>query len=190
MKLHTTYFGSVNWYRQLITADEPVVIDDEERYVKQTSRNRCEIATANGKQVLTVPVTVQGVQKVREVLVSEHGNWRHHHWEALKSAYGMSPFFDYYQDDIYPFFDEQAFHDNHWEHLYDYNMAIIEKIKELLGVANVPITPLSLHITSPIPPIKYYQTFQKKNGFIAGLSILDLLFNEGPESILYLTSSH
>ena len=228
MTLHTTYFGSVNWYRQLVSAEGDVYIDACENYVKQTSRNRCEIATANGKQILTVPVTTKvqevqkfkGVQKFKEVLrtessgeqarstvpvnfpvlvknvlVSEHGNWRHQHWEALKSAYGMSPFFDYYQDDIRPFFDEVVFRANNWQKLFDYNLAIMRKMLDLIGVKK------EVRLTSPTPtppqgervvhvpinvPVHYYQTFQKRHGFIPNLSILDLLFNEGPEAILYL----
>ena len=187
--LHTTYFGSVNWYRQLLSTDEIVYIDAQENYVKQTSRNRCEIATANGKQILTVPVNVK--VPVKNVLVSEHGNWRHQHWEALKSAYGMSPFFDYYQDDIRPFFDEETFRANNWQRLFDYNLAIMRKMLDLIGVkkeiklTSLPPTPQQggrvVHV-----PVHYYQTFQRRHGFIPGLSILDLLFNEGPEAILYL----
>ena len=189
--LHTTYFGSVNWYRQLLSTDEIVYIDAQENYVKQTSRNRCEIATANGKQILTVPVNVK--VPVKNVLVSEHGNWRHQHWEALKSAYGMSPFFDYYQDDIRPFFDEETFRANNWQRLFDYNLAIMRKMLDLIGVkkeiklTSLPPTPQQggrvVHV-----PVHYYQTFQRRHGFIPGLSILDLLFNEGPEAILYLGS--
>ena len=176
-------------------------IDACENYIKQTSRNRCEIATANGKQILTVPVTtkVQEVQKVKvpvkNVLVSEHGNWRHQHWEALKSAYGMSPFFDYYQDDIRPFFDEEVFRANNWQRLFDYNLAIMRKMLDLIGVkkeiklTSLPSTPPQggrvVHVPVNVP-VHYYQTFQKRHGFIPNLSILDLLFNEGPEAILYL----
>ena len=197
--LHTTYFGSVDWYRQLLSTDEIVYIDAQENYVKQTSRNRCEIATANGKQTLSVPVSIppsfrRGMGRgcsIREVLVSEHGNWRHQHWEALKSAYGMSPFFDYYQDDIRPFFDEETFRANDWQRLFDYNLAIMRKMLDLIGVkkeiklTSLPPTPQQggrvVHV-----PVHYYQTFQRRHGFIPGLSILDLLFNEGPEAILYL----
>ena len=216
--LHTTYFGSVDWYRQLICAEETVYIDACENYIKQTSRNRCEIATANGKQILTVPVTtkVQGgdfsgnvpinplslpyhspFTPVRNILVSEHGNWRHQHWEALKSAYGMSPFFDYYQDDIRPFFDEEVFKTNNWQRLFDYNLAIMRKMLDLIGVKKeIKPTPLPHQVGDNVlrqasdeqssESVHYYQTFQKRHGFIPGLSILDLLFNEGPEAILYL----
>lgn len=186
--LHTTYFGSVNWYRQLVRAEGDVYIDACENYIKQTSRNRCEIATANGKQILTVPVNVK--VPVKNVLVSEHGNWRHQHWEALKSAYGMSPFFDYYQDDIRPFFDEEVFRANNWQRLFDYNLAIMRKMLDLIGVKKE--IRLTEEFASPSPlgeewgEATYYQTFQKRHGFIPNLSILDLLFNEGPEAILYL----
>ena len=205
MTLHTTYFGSVDWYRQLVCAEEDVYIDACENYVKQTSRNRCEIATANGKQMITVPVTIPKSDStlgektrgtsIREVLVSEHGNWRHQHWEALKSAYGMSPFFDYYQDDIRPFFDEEVFRANNWQRLFDYNLTIMRKMLDLIGVkkeiklTSLPSTPPQGERVVHVPvnvPVQYYQTFQKRHGFIPNLSILDLLFNEGPEAILYL----
>ena len=200
--LHTTYFGSVDWYRQLVCAEGDVYIDACENYVKQTARNHCEIATANGKQTLSVPVSIppsfKGMGRgcsIREVLVSEHGNWRHQHWEALKSAYGMSPFFDYYQDDIRPFFDEEVFKANNWQRLFDYNLAIMRKMLDLIGVkkeiklTSLPPTPPQggrvVHVPVNVP-VHYYQTFQRRHGFIPGLSILDLLFNEGPEAILYL----
>jgi len=197
--LHTTYFGSVDWYRQLVCAEGDIYLDACENYVKQTARNRCEIATANGKQTLSVPVSIppsfrRGMGRgcsIREVLVSEHGNWRHQHWEALKSAYGMSPFFDYYQDDIRPFFDEEVFRANDWQRLFDHNLAIMRKMLDLIGVkkeiklTSLPPTPPQGERVVNVP-VHYYQTFQKRHGFIPNLSILDLLFNEGPEAILYL----
>lgn len=185
LTLNTTYFGSVEWYRQLVCAEGAVYIEAHENYVKQTARNRCYIATANGRQGLSVPVTVPTAKcNIGEVLVSDHGNWRHQHWEALKSAYGMSPFFDYYKEDIRPFFERR------WEQLFDYNLAIIQRMLGLLGVEK------ELRLTDCYQGNKeaeksgnirrYYQTFQKRHGFIEGLSILDLLFNEGPASILFL----
>ncbi|MBQ3805231.1 MAG: WbqC family protein [Prevotella sp.] len=184
MTLHTTYFGSVDWYAALLCADEPVTIDTAEHYIKQTTRNHCLIATAGGVQKLTVPVTVpsatagHGKPLTRDVRISDHGNWRHLHWQALSSAYGQSPFFDYYADDIRPFFEQR------WEFLVDYNQAITEKMSELIG------KPYPTLINEEKQKTKtYYQTFQRRHGFIAGLSILDLLFNMGPEAILILSNN-
>lgn len=170
--IHTTYFGPVSWYRALYHGAK---VDDGECYVKQTVRNHCRIATANGVQKLTVPVALPTKMNcpVRDVRISDHGNWRHQHWEALKSAYGMSPFFEYYADDILPFFTRR------WDFLFDYNMEITQKMKELIG-------PLPVDKIPSIDNRTYYQTFHLRHGFIPDLSVLDLLFNMGPESILYI----
>ena len=215
MILTTTYFGSVNWYAQLARATEPVYIDPCERFVKQTERSRCRIATANGVQTLSVPVTKQpqpipnhqhltpNHQHPSPIThhpspttptISDHANWRHQHWNALCSAYGESPFFDYYADDIKPFFEPN------WTNLYDFNYDIMKKLCELLDIPApifaAPSTEDVQHLSAlsqekddnllafSVSP--YYQTFAKKHGFIADLSVLDLLFNEGNESILYL----
>ena len=187
--IHTTYFGNIDWYRNILSALQTYgsvealkdVIDANEHWQKQTERNRCIIATANGTQMLTVPVSVPDyAQKpvcTGDILISDHGNWRHLHWNAIASAYGMSPFFDYYADDLMPFFSEK------WEKLYDYNLTITNKVIELLG-GNEILKHGIFDNNAPARP--YYQTFQKRHGFIPNLSILDLLFNEGPASILYL----
>ena len=107
-------------------------IDGTERWQKQTERNRCTIVTANGTQCLTVPVTVPSARcRTDEVLISDHGNWRHVHWNALCSAYGTSPFFEFYADDIKPFYD------NRWEKLVDYNRDITLKMLHLIGLDDV-----------------------------------------------------
>lgn len=206
MILHTTYFGSVDWYAQIVRSQEPVTIDGKERFVKQTERNHCLIATANGVQKLTVPVTLPsgGKTPICDVRISDHGNWRHLHWQALSSAYGMSPFFDYYADDIRPFFERK------WEYLFDYNYEIAQKMMELVNPndhVNPSTAPLSgegmtsrAESYAPLNPIyfpstgsgagdgvsPYYQTFQRRHGFLPGMSILDLLFNMGPEALLVL----
>ena len=106
-----------------------------------------------------------------EVLISDHGNWRHLHWNALCSAYGMSPFFEFYADDIRPFYEER------WEKLFDFNRDTTAKMLHLIGLSNT---------LAKEPPQRYYQTFQRRHGFIEGMSILDLLFNEGPEAVRYI----
>ena len=131
--LSTTYFGPVQWYQKLYRYEE-VKIEQWESFQKQTYRNRCLIATTQGVQALTVPVernsqlSALNSQLIKDVRISDHGNWRHLHWNALVSAYGESPFFEYYQDDIRPFFEKR------WDYLLDFNEAIREKMCELLDI--------------------------------------------------------
>ena len=125
--LSTTYFGPVQWYQKLHRA-EHVQIERWESFQKQTYRNRCLIATTQGIQALTVPVVRGETSLIKDLRISDHGNWRHLHWNALQSAYGESPFFEYYQDDIRPFFQ------NRWEFLLDFNEAIREKMCELIDI--------------------------------------------------------
>ena len=194
--LSTTYFGPVQWYQRLCQPEQ-VWIERWESFQKQTLRNRCLIASANGVQALTVPVEHSaGNCLVKDVRISDHGNWRHLHWTALRSAYGKSPFFDYYEDDLHPFFEN--IHPNRWAYLFDFNEAIREKMCELIdihpvvsytttfvqgGLTDAEALPVG-EITASFKP--YYQVWQEKHGFLPNLSILDLLFNMGPESIFYL----
>ena len=201
--LSTTYFGPVQWYQKLHRA-EHVQIEQWENFQKQTYRNRCLIATTQGVQALTVPVVRGETSLIKDLRISDHGNWRHLHWNALQSAYGESPFFEYYQDDIRPFFTER------WERLLDFNEAIRAKICELIDIQpqvsySKEFTVYSLQFTvnqvpdfreairpkhpAPDPdfePKPYYQVYQQKHGFLSNLSILDLLFNMGPEGVFWL----
>jgi hypothetical protein len=195
--LSTTYFGPLQWYQKLYRY-ESVVIDQQETFQKQTYRNRCLIATTQGVQALTVPVVHDASNAIRDIRISDHGNWRHLHWQALQTAYGDSPFFEYYEDDLRPFFT-----DRHWERLIDYNESIYQKMCELLDIqpkivlssCNHPlnlsdfrqgINPKHPFEDSDFQPRPYYQVYQQKYGFLPNLSILNLLFNMGPESIFYL----
>jgi hypothetical protein len=194
--LSTTYFGPIQWYQKLYRA-EHVVIEQWESFQKQTYRNRCLIATTQGIQVLTVPVVRGETSLIKDIRISDHGNWRHLHWNALQSAYGESPFFEYYQDDIRPFFTQR------WDYLFDFNEAIRQKICELIDISPQVSLTKSFHAEAdhdfreainpkhPAPDADfesrpYYQVYQQKHGFIPNLSILDLLMNMGPESIFYL----
>ena len=207
--LSTTYFGPVQWYQKLYRADD-VQIEACESFQKQTYRNRCLIATTQGVQALTVPVersvprTSYLVPRISDIRISDHGNWRHLHWNALKSAYGESPFFEYYEDDLRPFFLPD------WEFLFDFNEAIRQKMCELLDIQPrvspttqfLPPAAVASHPTlhdfrdaiqpkppAPAPhftPRPYYQVYRQKHGFLPNLSILDLLMNMGPESVFYL----
>lgn len=192
--LSSTYFGPMQWYQKLARYDE-VWLEEHDSYQKQTYRNRCVIATTQGTQALTVPVERGGDGRVR---ISDHGNWRRLHWNALVSAYSESPFFDYYADDLRPFFERR------WTWLYDFNHDICHTVCGLLDLhPNIRLTESYLKAPAmddfreainpkhPAPDADfdarpYYQVFGRKHGFIANLSVLDLLFNMGPEGIFWL----
>jgi len=206
--LSTTYFGPIQWYQKLYRYDQ-VLIEQHESFVKQTYRNRCLIATTQGVQALTVPVGHDSTNNEQwtmdNVKISDHGNWRRLHWQALQSAYGDSPFFEFYADELRPFFEL------HWKYLLDFNEAIREKICEFIDIQphvvyttefmfptdkslqTSDITDFRTSINPKHPdedadflPHRYYQVYEQKHGFLPNLSILDLLFNMGPESIFYL----
>ncbi len=212
--LATTYFGPVQWYSKLYRSGE-VLIERYDTYRKQTYRNRCVIATTNGPQSLTIPVVRpdEGLHStlIKDLRVSDHGNWRHQHWHALLSAYNESPFFEYYADDFRPFFERK------WEFLYDFNMETCMKVCELLDIHPtikptddfLPVGKGAEGLTTSakeavifdfrdsidpkhpaddpdFSPQRYYQVYEHKQGFLPNLSILDLLFNMGPEGIFYI----
>lgn len=203
--LSSAYFGPVQWYQKLNHYSE-CQIERYDHFIKQTYRNRCLIATTNGIQALTVPTEKYEGDKclMKDIRISDHGNWRHLHWNALLSAYGESPFFEFYQDELRPFFEKR------WEFLYDFNMEITEKICRLLDIHPV-IIPTDEYVKMDqinqdsgimdyrdsirpkhpgkdefFLPKNYYQVYSQKFGFLPNLSILDLLFNEGNEAVLFL----
>lgn len=195
--LQTTYFGPIQWYQKLYRYNSSL-IEQYDSYQKQTYRNRCVIATANGLQALTVPVE-HNSQLVKDLRISDHNQWRRVHWNALQSAYSESPFFDYYADDIRPFFEKK------YEFLIDFNESIRQTIcnlldiqpkveytsgyeKQMKGVDDYREVINAKHpqADADFQPRRYWQVFEGKHGFQANLSILDLLFNTGNEAIFYL----
>ena len=197
--LQTTYFGPIQWYQKLHRFDH-CMIEQYDSYQKQTYRNRCLIATANGVQALTVPVEHNNDRMlVKDLRISDHNQWRRIHWNALQSAYSESPFFEYYADDIRPFFEKR------YDFLIDFNEAIRETVCKLIDILpQIEYTSAYnsqwqesadyrdvIHAKHPLPDNdfeakSYWQVFQHKHGFLANLSILDLLFCMGPESVFYL----
>ncbi len=204
--LSSAYFAPIQWFQKLNRYDV-CWIEQHDNFVKQTYRNRCVIATANGVQTLSIPVEKFDDVKceMHDVCISDHDNWRHQHWNALQSAYGESPFFEYYQDDIRPFYEKK------WKFLFDFNMGITHKMCELLDIqpdirstdefipmgktdeAALPYADFREVIRPKRPLVDiefvskpYYQVYEHKIGFQANLSILDLLFNMGNEAIFYL----
>lgn len=185
LSLPTAYLAPVSYYVALAHADAAQV-DQYEHYVKQTWRNRCRIAMPQGPQDLVIPVCAAPPHTpIKDIRLSDHGNWQHHHWSALQTAYGKSPFFEYYADDFYPFYHSRQHH-----FLIDFNLELHQLIS---GLIDLP-TPLGLSdrfldASFPVAPSfkPYYQVFAPRLGFLPKLSIMDLLCNLGPESILYLS---
>ena len=204
MKLltHPLYLAPVPLYVQAYAVDR-LVVDDLSPFVKQTYRNRAVIATENGSQPLTIPVVHDGGKvAMRDVRISEHGNWRHQHWNALVSAYRKSPFFEYYADDFAHFYEERD------GFLLDFNIRLHTVVCELLGLERElkflsdealacedALDVRSIAEPKALSALKeglsqpYYQVFAQRNGFIPSLSIVDLLFNAGPEGLLVLRDS-
>ena len=200
MILNSLYLAPIEYYSTLFRAEQ-VVIEIHDNYQKQSYRNRCQIAGANGPVSLNIPIEKPATAKckMKDIRISEHGNWRHVHWNAIISAYRSSPFFEYYEDDFRPFYEKkQTF-------LHDFNEELRQLICRLIGI-QTPVFYSDTYIeTIPdneidfreiIHPKKkpiaetpvYYQVFAEKNGFIPHLSIIDLLFNMGNESRLVLNN--
>ncbi len=199
------YFPSIQYFSKLL-AYKKVEIEQHENYTKRSYRNRCHIASANGLQRLSIPLAKgkNESQNIRAVKIANDENWQSKHWTAIQSAYGSAPFFEFYADEIRPFFEEkQTF-------LFDYNIKILACLLDLLGMAvNWQLTAAydknpseALDFRNQISPKinpkndanfqspVYGQVFEEKLGFIENLSILDLLFCKGPESILLLEESY
>jgi len=194
--IHPTYFPNLAHFNAMVKSDV-VFFELCDNYQKQTLRNRTEIYGANGKLALTVPVsyTQKNRQLYKDVTIANNGLWQQQHLKSLQSAYSMSPFFEFYIDDLIPLFEKQ------FNYILDFNLICFEVLNDCLQLnINVEQTKVfekepkgktdlrrlvsrNYEVNSFSP---YTQVFTEKHGFIPNLSILDLLFNEGPNSITYL----
>ena len=196
--MSSAYLAPVEWYVRLL-AYPRVRVERFDHYVKQTYRNRCVIGAESGRLALTVPTVDTGGGKtlMEEVRISEHGGWRRVHWNALEAAYRHSPFFDFYADELL------AVYETRHEWLLDFNRAMAEWACRQIDIrpeveyseryVAVPDDAddfrEAIHPKRATLPLteRYWQVFSEKNGFLPGLSIADLLFNMGPESLLVLS---
>lgn len=189
MVLPSYYLPPISWFARMLNSDEPILVEQWANYRKQTLHNRCWIDSPNGKLALSVPIDrstfVGGKCLMKDVRISEHSDWQRQHWYALESSYYNSPFFEYLQDDFHPIYLKR------WKWLMDLNETLTATCLELLDVSPVTIGRTEEYVPTedvdnPLVPNEYYQVFKAKHGFQPDLSIIDLIFNMGPESILYL----
>ena len=205
--LSSAYLAPVQYYTKFLMA-RAIFVEQWDHYIKQTYRNRCTIVSANGTISLSIPVVHSSKDKIlmKDIRIADHGNWQHMHWNAIISAYNSTPFFEYYQDDFYPFYRKK------YSFLLDFNNELQELILRLLNI-DLPEIKLSsdyktefsdsefdlrdnIHpkkgwavLDKEFSPCRYYQVFDRKFGFIPNMSIIDLLFNMGNESQIILANS-
>ena len=192
--LTSTYLGPIEYYQKLVEFTN-IKLEQYDHYIKQTYRNRCSIIGPEGVQNLIVPIVKPSTNKqcMKDIKIAEHDNWQHQHWQAIKTAYKNSPYFDYFEEDFIKFYHTKQ------HYLLDLNNNLQEVVCSHINITpNIKLT--KQYITEPtanevdfreiIHPKKdytiedpsfvakrYYQVFEQKHGFIPNLSILDLLFN-------------
>jgi len=194
--LQPTYFSSILQYVAIAKADE-IIFETEDNFQKQTYRNRCYIYTAQGKQLLNVPVqhTKEIKQKTKDVKIDYKDDWHKQQLKTLQTAYSSSPFYEFYIEDLLPVFEKKK------TFLLDLNLLANEIILDALQL-EIPTKKTKEYVKEPnILDLRflaedkqkitynlerYIQVFSENHGFIHNLSILDLLFMEGPNALNYL----
>lgn len=196
--LSTAYFPNIQYISKFMKGKN-IIIDIYEHYSRQSYRNRCNILSANGVLSLSVPIIKNNNSYTKDVEIDYSTNWQKNHKIAILSAYKNSPYYDYYINEFNFVFEKEE------KYLIELNFKILDKILKILKANNFyeistdfiretennfreSISPKkSKNIIDPdFKSEKYYQIFSDKFGFIENLSFLDLLFMNGPESILYL----
>ncbi len=199
--LSTAYSPPIEYFASFINS-QTLLIECCENYQKQTYRNRCHILTANGLLPLIIPIVRSSSKYIKDIRIDNSSQWQLKHWRAIFSAYKSSPFFDYY--DIYL----ESLYSRCYNFLFDFNTELLKEIIDLLNLGTQieysssyidNVSPSYVDLRSEFNPkkpsvyykkdmIKYHQVFDHKFGFVSGLSIIDLLFNEGPMAYNYLES--
>ncbi len=194
--LSTAYLPNLDYFKLLLSG-RPVMLEAHEHFIKQSYRNRCVICSANGPLALSIPlIKLQDKEPVSQKRISYQERWQNQHWRAITSAYNSSPYFSYFENEFRPFYEQK------FEWLFDYNLRMIQTILKILRIkAHLPVTDVyhtaqegTFDTRGLIHPGKnalfnhkpYYQVFMGRHGFIPNLSVIDLLFNAGLNSIDYL----
>ena len=188
MTLTTAYFPPIEYFA-VLAKYSVISYDTSENYQKQSYRNRCRILASDGPLDLRFPIIHDGRKRITEVRVDYSTPWIRQTEYAIETAYGSSPYFEYYKDELYAVLESRP------ETLWVLNREITEFFCRKIGI-NPPVEGLSflpedvvdIHPKHPSQYVgkEYWQVFRDKFGFVPGLSIMDLLFNEGPESLCYL----
>lgn len=197
--IYPAYFPNIALFTVFVQSDE-VIWEMEGNYQKQTFRNRTYICNDRGKHILSIPISHvgqgKGKQLNKNVKIDNTYPWQRQHWRTLETAYRTSPFFEFYEDDIKPLYDTE------FEYLMDFNLKTIETICDCLQL-DMPIAKTTVFNLIPetevdyrqlvsvkniinLSQTDYVQVFSDRHGFIPNLSILDLLFNLGPNTTTYL----
>ncbi len=192
------YLPPVEYFININTYKPDILIEKEEHFPKQTYRNRANIYSPDGVLGLTVPV-VKGSKnhtKIKDVKISYDFEWQRLHWLSLQACYRRSAYFEYYEDEF------AVFYHNRFDYLFDYNEQLLQfilksiKLKLTLSYTETyeAAYPSLVDLRDTISPKKesdfeqkpYFQVFEERQGFRKNLSIIDLLFNQGPHAVNYL----
>ena len=197
--LPTSYFPPASYFVRILNS-EKCLLEQMETYPKQTYRNRCEIMTSAGRMNLVVPVSKPNGNHTltRDIMICYRESWQQHHWKSIYSAYRSSPYFRYYSDLLSPIFEKKE------QTLIGLNFNTLQTISTLLKV-KIPVEFTVEYEKEPgakmdfrkefspkrkgdeMSLLPYPQVFSHRFGFAENLSIIDLLFNLGPDTKAYLS---
>ncbi|MCQ2149783.1 MAG: WbqC family protein [Bacteroidales bacterium] len=201
MLLTTAYFPPIEYFAAIASGGSSFCLEACENYQKQSYRNRCHICGANGKEMLNVPVVHENGTfhlPITQIRISYATPWVTRTERAIASAYGSSAFFEYYRDGIFSILESRP------ETLWELNLALMRHLLDKCGItAGIRFSSrfgsedvLDIHPKRPNSILEdlqlkkpYFQVFSGKYGFIPNLSIIDLLFNEGPGAMEFLRSA-
>jgi len=192
------YLPPIEYFNRLKQEEENILVERFEHFPKQTYRNRCTIQSPNGKLNLIVPV-IKGSKNhtvIKDVKISYDFDWQRLHWMSLQTSYRSSAYFEFYEDEFALFYEKR------WDYLFDYNLEIFQLLlkflklnvswsfteryeKEYEGLndlrENIHPKISGTHTARP-----YFQVFEDRRGFMPNLSIVDLLFNQGPQAAQFI----
>lgn len=196
--LPSFYLAPIAYYSHILQTDGEILLEMYEHFPKQTYRNRTSIHSPNGRLDLTIPIQKTKDQRrtqMKDVQICNADDWQRQHWMTIQTSYRRSAYFEYYEDEFVEFYNKK------FNFLFDFNQKLNELILKFLKIKTSFSFTESyrenyldlLDLRNVIHPKKelqtnkfYFQVFEPKNGFISNLSIIDLLFNQGPQSKNYL----